>query len=151
MPRSVILLEVRCACTYSRPTSLKNATFPICGFQRRVIWSSRPFSLAFCSTWRSRSSFLPFFSSISFTVTCLACPPTLGCDWLTPAQHMSGGKPERFGEVHTSNHNLSFGFLDLNQSLFGTCLEEGGQRSVSGMFDVHRSTGGRDLLEGPVR
>ena len=145
------LFWLRCACTHSRPASLKNATFPICGFQRRVIWSSRPFSLAFCSFWRSRSSFLSFFSSTSFTVTCLACPSTLGCDWLTPEQRLSGGKPHLFDVVHTSNHDFSFGFLDLDQSLFGTRLEEGGQRFVPRMFDVHWSTSGRNFLEGSVR
>lgn len=146
-----MVLGLKCGCTHSRPASLKNATFPICGFQRRVIWSSRPFPLAFCSSWRSRSSFLSFFSSTSFTVTCLACSPTLGCDWLTPGHHLSRDKPKRFGAVRTGDHDFSLGFLDLDQSLFGTCFEEGGQRFVPRMFDVHRSTSGGNILEGPVR
>jgi len=52
--------------------------------------------------------------------------------------------------VRTGNHDFSFGFLDLDQSLFGTRLEECGQRFVPGVFDVHRGAGSRNILEGPV-
>lgn len=141
MVRSVLSFAWSCTCTHSLPASLKNATFPICGFQRRVIWSSRPFSLAFCSSWRSRSSLLSFFSSTSFIVTWLWCASTLGCDRFTPAQSLSENEFNgRNGTTHTSNYDFSFGFLDLYQSLLGTRLEEGRQRFVPGMFDVHRST-----------
>ena len=60
-------------------------------------------------------------------------------------------EPERFDGVHTRNHDFSFGFLDLDQPLFGTRFEEGGQRFVPRVFDVRWSAGGRNFFEGPVR
>lgn len=138
-------------CTHSLPFSLKNGTLPMCGFQRRVTWSSRSLSLTFSSTWRSRSSLLSFFSSASFTVSWCGRSLTLGCNGLTPMRHLSERKPGRSNPVHTSDNNLSFGFLNLDQSLFGTRLEERGQRFVARMLDVHWGAGGGNFPEGSVR
>ena len=149
--RSVVWFGRRGVCAYSFPASLKNATFPMCGFQKRVIWSSRSFSLAFCSSRRSRSSCFSFFSSTSFTVMWEACASTSECDGLTPAHDLSGRKKNFVNAVRTGDHDFSFGLLQLDQPLSGVCLKEGGQRFVPRVFDVHRSVSFRKLLRGPMR